>query len=119
VLPPTRTLADLEAHFIRIKEPGRLYETVDSLEAAQGVQMLCPRCFHEKGGAVGCHSLLLWFAGRGVRDEEIPGPGRWTPVGTGVGDLTFTNPGGPFSVMLNGHLHGFIENGTFRVDAVY
>lgn len=116
---PTRSLVELDARFLKIDEPGKRYSYVDSLEAAQGVDLLCPSCFHRLGGARGCHRLHLWFKGRGVSDDELPGKGRWTPGGTGVGDLHFVPDGTPHSVLINGHMHGFIEHGKFRVDATY
>ena len=49
---------------------------------AQGVIFLCPKC--------GEHYVLLWFKDRGVPDELKPGPGRWTPIGSGIADLSLS-----------------------------
>lgn len=80
------------------------------VEQAQGVLFLCPRCFEKNGGEVGTHSIMCWFAGRGVPDAEFPKPGRWQVSGTGFDDLTLTP-----SVNLPGkdgcQWHGFIQRG--------
>jgi len=62
--------------------------TVDTLAEAQGVWFLCPLCFMKNEGRVGTHAVLCWFVGL-VPDDIVPKPGRWTPQGTGLDDLTF------------------------------
>lgn len=71
-----------------------------SIENAQGILFECPLC---RG-----HSVLAWFRGRGVPDDATPGPGRWTPAGTGFADLSLTP-----SIALQGGCgwHGFVTNG--------
>jgi hypothetical protein len=54
---------------------------VAALAEAQGISFRCP-CGNG-------HRLLIWFAGRGVPDEQAP-PHRWTAIGTTVVDLTLT-----------------------------
>lgn len=69
---------------------------------ADGVYFTCPKCPNG-------HGVLCWFAGR-VPAELSPGPGRWTPSGTGIEDLTLTP-----SVHLIGEgcgWHGWVRNGT-------
>lgn len=66
----------------------------------------------------GAHYVLCWFRGR-VPDTTEPRPGRWTPAGTGLEDLTF-NPGEPpmmVSVKLLGGCgwHGLVVNGDASV----
>lgn len=85
------------------------------LEHADGIIFLCPKCFAAAGEkTLGVHSVICWFVGR-VPAEASPGPGRWTPKGTGFSDLTFVPaPGhGAVSVALTGgcEWHGFIRNG--------
>lgn len=85
-----------------------------TLEEAQGIMFLCPKCFDANKGSVGTHSVICWFAGR-ISDDMDPRPGRWTPQGTSIDDLTFV-PGTPprsVSVLLTGGCgwHGFIRNG--------
>lgn len=137
-------LRDLEATFVRIERgistreriigdpetwrergcPTEEYQRevdyiipVDSLAEAQGVKFLCPKCFEANGGRVGTHGVVCWFRHRGVPEDANPKPGRWTPEGTGLDDLTFV-PGDPpvaKSVLLPGEgcgWHGFVENGN-------
>ena len=100
-------LSELKAQFLLITEPGRGFKHVDDVSIAQGIMFLCPKCFVTNKGPVGTHSVLCWFAGRGVSDQETPGPGRWHPVGTGYDDLSLV--AGSSSVRLvggcNAHFH--------------
>lgn len=109
-------LTELEPSFLRIEEPGRVYQDVDTLAEAQGVRFLCPLCFVTCGGSVGCHSVICWDATRGVLPEETPKPGRWQMLGTSLADLTLR--AGSSSVLLTGDgckAHFFIENGDIRM----
>jgi hypothetical protein len=108
-------LRDLKANFIRIIDE-KSYRIVDTLPESQGIIFLCPKCYVTNKGVVGTHSVICWFRHRGVPDDYDPKPGRWTPNGTGLDDLTFI-PGVPpiaVSVLLTGDgcgWHGFIRNG--------
>lgn len=107
-------LTDLDAKFLR-RVDDRSYEVVGAMAEADGVEFLCPKCFGEKG-VVGCHSVICWFRGR-VPDSCTPGPGRWTPSGTGLADLTFV-PGEPkvaTSVQIGQHAHFMVERGEIRM----
>lgn len=107
-------LSQLEPQFVTSPSPGRLQD-VDTLAEAQGVMLLCPRCFERNGGPVGTHSLLIWFRDRGVPPDATPGPGRWAASGSGYDDLTLSP-----SINLetpDGHgcqWHGFVTNGETR-----
>lgn len=87
---------------------------VDAIAEADGLMFLCPKCFVENGGPVGTHSVICWFVGR-VPDEVDPKPGRWTPQGTSMSDLTFVpSAGRTQSVLLTGGCgwHGFVVDGS-------
>lgn len=87
---------------------------VEALVDADGVMFLCPKCFSDNAGPVGTHRVICWFVGR-VSDDVKPGPGRWTPSGTGLADLTFVpSPGRTQSVLLTGGCgwHGFVVDGA-------
>lgn len=101
-------LADLDPSFQRIVEPGKRYQTVETLAEAQGVQFLCPKCVQP--GGVG-HYVLCWF--RGVGPSEVPGPGRWNATGDHPANLTLRP-----SVHLSGPgcgWHGFVTNGEVSI----
>jgi len=102
-------LLDLEPQFLAVEEPGRTYRHVDTIEEADGVQFLCPKCFKANGGAVGTHSVQCWSPK--VSPTETPGPGRWNLLGTGLHDLTLQ--AGSSSVLLTSgcRWHGFVRNG--------
>lgn len=94
------------------------YVRCDTLERAHGVWFLCPKCYHQNKGAEGTHHVMCWFEGL-VPDDANPGPGRWTPAGTGLADLTFI-PGErtrATSVQLTGgcRWHGHIIGGCATV----
>jgi hypothetical protein len=86
---------------------------VDLLAEADGVWFLCPKCYADNGGRIGTHVVICWFVGK-VSDDVEPKPGRWTPAGTGLHDLTFVpSPGRSQSVLLTSgcHWHGHVVNG--------
>ena len=72
-------LTKLEPQFIRFTSPGH-HSLVGTLNEAQGVKFLCPKCFTKNGGNVGTHSIMVWFRDRGVPEAEVPGPGRWMAI---------------------------------------
>ena len=104
-------LRELEPKFLKIVSPSE-YRFVDTLQEAQGISFLCPKCYAANKGPAGTHSVLCWFAGKGVPDELSPKPGRWVPQGTNFDDLTFVGPGAA-SILLTGGCgwHGFIHEG--------
>lgn len=110
-------LTDLEPELLTyIDTRHRRRDAALTLDTADGIIFLCPKCYLENGKSkVGVHSVICWFEGR-VPDDATPGPGRWTPRGTGFADLTFV-PGErhkPVSVRLLGgcQWHGHIANGN-------
>lgn len=105
-------LRDLEAVFLIRIDDIHLRE-VDELEHAHGIRFLCPKCFAINSGPVGTHGVICWFEGK-VPDEMDPKPGRWTPAGTGIDDLSFV----PTATKSNSVLllsgcgwHGFVKDG--------
>lgn len=108
------TLRELDAWLLKVEslDPQR-HLRVDTLAEADGVMFLCPKCYAENNGRVGTHSVICWFVGK-VPDELFPKPGRWTPQGTGLDDLTFVpGSGRSHSVLLTSgcNWHGFVANG--------
>jgi hypothetical protein len=86
----------------------------ETIAEADGLWFLCPLCFAANGGPVGTHAVLCWFVGR-VPDDVDPKPGRWTPIGTGLHDLTFVpSAGRTQSVLLTGgcEWHGHVVDGS-------
>jgi hypothetical protein len=114
-------LRDLDARFLRLsKTEPNTYDIVESLADADGVQFQCPKCCQGKEQVIelpdeigpdwkesgrrffrGPHYVICWFVGH-VPDDLNPKPGRWTPSGTGLDDLTFVpgNPPRAVSVLL-------------------
>lgn len=94
--------------------PVEFIPHVDTLAEADGVWFLCPKCFVANGGSVGTHGVICWFVGK-VSDDVDPKPGRWTPTGTGLHDLTFVpSEGRTPSVLLTGGCgwHGHVAAGS-------
>lgn len=115
--PLTRLrLSDLEPEWLCYIGSNLRRLEPTQLEHADGIIFLCPKCYAAAGGdkSQGVHSVICWFVGR-VPAEASPGPGRWTPKGTGFSDLTFVPAPGHslVSVALTGGCawHGFIRNG--------
>lgn len=119
-------LIDLDARFLQYKtravpkdqfvdgilHPDGVEVTLHKVEAlkdADGICFKCPACFNGDK-----HSVICWFVGK-VSDDVKPSPGRWTPEGKGLEDLTFVpgNPARAVSVQLNSGCkwHGFVRNG--------
>jgi hypothetical protein len=93
--------------------PVEYLVVVDALAEADGVMFLCPKCFAKNTGPVGTHRVICWFVDR-VPDDVDPKPGRWTPRGTGLSDLTFVpSADRSHSVLLTGGCgwHGFVASG--------
>lgn len=110
-------LRDLEARFVgEVSQDGKYFRYLDSVEGAQGIMFLCPKCFKANGGRVGTHMVLCWFANPRnapkVPDNMDPKPGRWNFQGETIDELTFVGPGA-FSVLLTSgcNWHGFVKNG--------
>lgn len=116
-------LRDLNAKFLKVITLTS-HRCIDTLADADGVMFQCPQCaalcepFEEDGerGFRGAHYILCWFRHRpNVPDDLEPGPGRWTPEGTSLDDLTFVpgNPPMPCSVQITTGCgwHGFVSNG--------
>jgi hypothetical protein len=104
-------LVDLEPEFVKVVIPGQIYHDVDTMQEAQGVRFLCPKCFVDNGGRPGTHYVQVWFRDHGVGDEEVPKPGRWAVSGTGLEDLSLS----PSILLGSGcRWHGFVEKGEIR-----
>lgn len=107
-----RSLRELEARFIRLEmvaEREHLVD-VDSIRQADGVIMLCPKCFDDPPvGRVGTHSILCWSPA--ISQDHDPKPGRWNLVGTTIDDLTLV--AGSSSVLIQGGCcaHFFVRAG--------
>lgn len=102
------TMRELEARFLKVKDT-RSFLHVDNIGEADGVVFLCPKCFEQKGGPKGTHSVICWSPK--VSQEVGPKPGRWEMHGSGLDDLTLV--AGSSSVQLNGgcDAHFFVRNG--------
>jgi hypothetical protein len=107
-------LAELQPVWLRMID-ARRSQFVGSIEDAQGIRFLCPKCFKSNDGIVGTHSVICWSRTRGVPDDCVPGPGRWSLNGTGFDDLTLDGEDASNSILLSGSgcgWHGFIKNGV-------
>jgi hypothetical protein len=111
-------LTELEPQFLRYEkrdDGSEFYTYVDTLDEAQGIRFLCPKCFVDNAGSVGTHGVICWSRSRGVPEEARPKPGRWKLEGTGYNNLTLNAdpPGTARSVLLTGGCgwHGHVTNG--------
>lgn len=101
-------LTELEPQFIKRFNDHEWF-MVENLNLADGIMFLCPKCFKDKGGSVGVHSVICWSPD--VPQTTSPTPGRWQMLGTGFDDLELK--AGSSSVLLQGgcNAHFFIRNG--------
>ncbi len=93
--------------------PKQYVITIDTLDEAQGVWFLCPKCFITKKGKVRTHSCQVTFDGRRVAEHHGSHgsdnrPTRWQAFGTGFDNLSVS----PSILLIGGCAwHGFITNG--------
>lgn len=119
-------LRDLEAMFLTVIPPEestykrggwKIEHQRELTPQMQGIWFTCP-CHYAANGMsdIGVHKILCWFRDRGVPDDLSPGPGRWTPVGNTIDDLSFDygQPAHPKSVQADCHF--FIKNGHASED---
>lgn len=125
-------LLDLEAYFIKCeirpcagykKDPNcstvsphmehQYHVPVESIDEADGVQMLCPKCFADNHGDIGTHSVICWRPR--VPPDVAPKPGRWEFVGMGIDDLTLV--AGSSSVKITGgcNAHFLVQSGSITM----
>jgi hypothetical protein len=111
-------LTDLQASFVSDYTPEGFREIGDTIEGAQGLIFICPKC---QG-----HSVLCWFTrsinAEKVPDDALPGPGRWKFTGTSLADATLS-PSIDLSRYEQGKdmgksckWHGFVKNGEAKPD---
>lgn len=115
-----------------VRGPQEYSVHVDSLEAAQGLRFLCPKCFADniarvppgtgseaddiQAAGVGIHQVEVTFQGRGATDVQgSHGNGgtatRWAVSGTGYDDLSTTPSILLLSLPGGCGWHGYITNG--------
>jgi hypothetical protein len=89
-------LSELEPKFVKRTENGG-YAYVDSIDEAEGIDFLCPKCFVANNGPVGTHGIICWRPN--VPLSVSPGPGRWELRGTNFENLALD--ASPASVKLS------------------
>lgn len=105
-------LAELDPLFLKVTG-GRTYQRIHNFADADGLMLLCPKCFAKNGGPKGTHVVMCWRPH--VPQTIKPTPGRWEFRGTGIGDLTLF--AGSSSIRLVGgcDAHFFIKNGEIEL----
>lgn len=78
-------LIELEPSFLRILDE-RTDQIQDEIVGADGLMLLCPKCFLTNGGRVGTHRVICWRPH--VPQTRNPVPGRWEFQGSSFADLT-------------------------------
>lgn len=101
-------LTELEPRFLKRLDDYN-FKFVDSIQEADGVEFLCPKCWIANKGPVGTHMVICWSPS--VPQTTRPIPGRWKLVGTGYHDLSLI--AGSSSVLLTSgcRWHGFVTAG--------
>lgn len=100
------------AQLVTTNNGGKTLGKVELVADAHGLLFTCPKCAiylaSDPDGTKSGHAVLCWFVGK-VPDDVDPKPGRWTPTGTTIDDITLTP-----SVHLSGPgcgWHGWVLNG--------
>lgn len=109
-------LADLDPQWLRYVADGGLGH-VESIDQAQGLMFLCPKCFLANGGPVRTHSVIVWSRSRGVptRRRQGRGAGHSPALGFTISPSTAIRLATRARIDLSGtagcQWHGFITNG--------
>lgn len=122
-------LAQLQPHFIRYETKVEDCTFADGMRSvpvhyivhcdlaeAQGISLLCPKCFQQNGGDVGTHWIEVTFTNRGASDDQGSHgkdgrPTRWNVSGDCFENLTLI----PSIKLESGcDWHGFITGGEIR-----
>ena len=102
-------LRDLQCEFLRMID-DRSWHRQDTIDGADGIVFLCPKCWLANAGPIGTHSVICWQPH--VPQTIRPTPGRWNLVGTGIDDLTLIAGSSSIALLGDGcKWHGFIRNG--------
>lgn len=103
-------LTELDPRFLLRIPPDETWQCENvKMADADGISFLCPKCFKEKGGPIGTHSIICWRPR--VSAEIKPGPGRWEFDGTGFGDLTLKAGSSSIAVTGGCQAHFFVTAG--------
>lgn len=107
------TLLDLEPEFLKVIDERMFHCEGVSIDEADGICFLCPKCFAANSGSCGTHSVICWRPN--VPQTIHPTPGRWDFRGNGFEDLSLV--AGSSSILLHGgcNAHFFVENGHIRM----
>lgn len=113
------SLRELEAVFLYYTgEDNRSLHVGDppdvTLEKADAIMFLCPKCFAANGGPVRTHRVICNRPRVPLIEGKYVGPGRWEFEGTGIDDLTLV--AGSSSVALIGGCaaHFFVRKGQIE-----
>lgn len=106
-------LNELLPEFITSGIDGKTIFEVETMDQADGIMFLCPKCFEKNKGIVGTHRVVCWSPK--VSQNINPSPGRWEMLGNGFDDLTLK--AGSSSVLLTGgcRAHFFITDGNIKL----
>jgi len=104
-----RQLSELQPKFLQITRSNVDRRETDDA-TAHGLLFCCPKCLDGPRA----HSILCWFSGRNVPDEEMPVDRRWAAEGSGYDDLTVD---GTICVRGGCHWCGRIRDGVVVTEA--
>ena len=105
-------LVDLEGQLYRYAGE-KTFSPVNTVEEADSVMFLCPKCYADNNGPVGTHSIRVDFAGKNVPEDVCMHNGEgnavwWNASGTNINDLTLTPS---IQILKCCGWHGWVTNG--------
>jgi hypothetical protein len=111
-------LSELNPRFLKIHNftdsggVDRVEYQTTTLDACDGIQFLCPKCFAANKGPVGTHAVICWKPH--VPQTIPPVPGRWDFEGTSIDSLSLK--AGSSSVLLQSgcQAHFCIKSGAIE-----
>jgi hypothetical protein len=115
-------LKDLSARFVTLvdinppsmgeirinSERITMHRQVATLQEAQGLNLLCPACFENNGGAKGTHPITLYFARKSVPESsQYP---CWESYGHELDDMSLS----PTVILTSCSYTGRVQNGSIE-----
>lgn len=106
-------LVDLEPTFLTVDVDTEIMTEVETIEEANGISFLCPKCFRDNNGPIGTHHVLCWAPQ--VPQTMSPKPGRWAMEGAGVNDLTLKAKSSSIALTGGCQAHFFVTDGVIKI----
>ena len=88
---------------------------ITDIKEANGIFFCCPLCYlANESSIIGTHRIKCWSPD--VPDDAVPGPGRWSIVGTSIDDLSLVANSSSVHLLNGCGWHGYVQKGWCHTD---